>query len=45
MMMGGHKCSISPEEYVFAAMAIYLDIFYLFFYILKIILCNILRKK
>ena len=31
MMMGGHKCSISPEDYVFAAMAIYLDIFYKFF--------------
>ena len=26
MMMGGHKFSISPEEYVFAAIAIYLDI-------------------
>merc|ERR1712037_297876 len=30
MMMGGHKFSISPEEYVFAAIAIYLDILNLF---------------
>ena len=36
MMMGGHKFSISPEEYVFAAIAIYLDILNLFLYILRI---------
>jgi len=37
MMMGGsHKFSISPEEYVFAAIAIYLDIINLFLYLLKI---------
>ena len=35
MIMGGHKFSISPEEYVFAAIAIYLDILNLFIYILK----------
>jgi len=37
MMMGGsHKFSISPEEYVFAAIAIYLDIINLFLYLLRI---------
>jgi len=34
LMMGGqHKFSISPEEYVFAAICIYLDILNLFLYI------------
>merc|ERR1712179_901531 len=38
MMMGGeHKYSVSPEEYIFAAIAIYLDIINLFLYILKIV--------
>ncbi|MCL4145946.1 UNVERIFIED_CONTAM: hypothetical protein GTU68_014344 [Idotea baltica] len=38
MMMGGnHKHSISPEEYVFAALTLYLDIVNLFTYILSII--------
>lgn len=38
MMMGGsHKYSISPEEYVFAALNLYLDIINLFLYILMII--------
>jgi len=37
MMMGGnHKYSISPEEYVFAAVAIYLDILNIFLYLLRI---------
>jgi len=37
MMMGGnHKFSISPEEYIFAAVVLYLDILNLFLYILKI---------
>ena len=36
MMMGGHKFAISPEEYVFAAIAIYLDILNLFLRILRI---------
>lgn len=38
MMMGGkHKHSISPEEYVFAALTLYLDIINIFMYILSII--------
>uniref|UniRef100_A0A2P2I458 Protein lifeguard 1-like n=1 Tax=Hirondellea gigas TaxID=1518452 RepID=A0A2P2I458_9CRUS len=38
MMIGGnHKYSISPEEYVFAALNIYLDVINLFTYILSII--------
>ena len=35
MMMGGqHKLAISPEEYIFAALSIYLDIIQLFMRIL-----------
>ncbi|KAJ2943574.1 hypothetical protein O0L34_g16683 [Tuta absoluta] len=38
LMMGGkHKYSISPEEYIFAALNLYLDIVNLFMYILTII--------
>merc|ERR1712116_63233 len=38
MMMGGnHKYSLDPEEYVFAALNLYLDIINLFLYILHII--------
>ncbi|XP_058830969.1 protein lifeguard 1-like isoform X4 [Topomyia yanbarensis] len=38
MMMGGkHKYSISPEEYIFAALSLYLDIINIFMYILTII--------
>ena len=38
LMMGGdHKYSISPEEYVFAALNIYVDIVNIFLYILQII--------
>lgn len=38
MMMGGkHKYSISPEEYIFAALNLYLDIINLFLYILSIV--------
>lgn len=38
MMMGGtHKYSISPEEYIFAALALFLDIINIFLYILSII--------
>ena len=38
IMLGGtHKYSISPEEYVFAALNLYLDIINLFLYILMII--------
>jgi FtsH-binding integral membrane protein len=38
MMMGGkHKYSISPEEYIFAALNLYLDIVNIFIYILTLI--------
>lgn len=38
LMVGGdHKYSISPEEYVFAALNIYVDIITIFMYILSII--------
>jgi len=38
LMLGGkHKYSLSPEEYVFAALNLYLDIVNLFLYILQII--------
>lgn len=38
LMMGGkHKYSISPEEYIFAALNLYLDIVQIFVYILTII--------
>jgi len=38
LMMGGkHKYSISPEEYIFAALNLYLDIVNIFMYILMII--------
>ena len=37
MMGGSHKYSISPEEYIFAALNLYLDIINLFLYILMIV--------
>jgi len=38
MMMGGkHKYSVSPEEYIFAALNLYLDIINLFLFILRIV--------
>lgn len=38
LMMGGeHKYSISPEEYIFASLNLYLDIINLFLYILRLI--------
>jgi len=38
MMMGGkHKYALSPEEYIFAALNLYLDIINLFLFILSII--------
>lgn len=38
LMIGGkHKYSISPEEYIFAALNLYLDIINIFMYILTII--------
>ena len=37
IMMGGkHKYALSPEEYIFAALNLYLDIINLFLYILSI---------
>lgn len=36
-MGGKHKYSISPEEYIFAALNLYLDIINIFLYILTII--------
>ncbi|XP_063600243.1 protein lifeguard 1-like [Penaeus indicus] len=37
MIGGNHKFSISPEEYVFAALTLYLDVINIFTYILSII--------
>ena len=38
LMMGGkHKYSLDPEEYIFAALNIYLDVINLFMYILMIV--------
>jgi protein lifeguard len=38
MMMGGkHRYAISPEEYIFAALTLYLDVINIFMYILNII--------
>ncbi|XP_044582744.1 protein lifeguard 1 isoform X2 [Cotesia glomerata] len=38
LMLGGkHKYSISPEEYIFAALNLYLDVINIFIYILSII--------
>ncbi|KAL5287137.1 hypothetical protein ACFFRR_008210 [Megaselia abdita] len=38
LMMGGkHKYSISPEEYIFAALNLYLDVVNLFIYILALV--------
>jgi len=37
MMGGKHKYSLSPEEYIFAALNIYLDVINLFMYILMIV--------
>lgn len=38
MLLGGsHKFSVSPDEYVFGAIAIYLDIINLFLHILRML--------
>ncbi|XP_042223180.1 protein lifeguard 1-like [Homarus americanus] len=37
LMGGNHKLAISPEEYVFAALTLYLDVINIFMYILSII--------
>ena len=36
MLGGNHKYSLSPEEYIFAALNLYLDIINLFLYLLSI---------
>merc|ERR1711860_88866 len=37
MLGGNHKLAIDPEEYIFAALNLYLDIINLFLYILRIV--------
>ena len=37
MLGGKHKYSLSPEEYIFAALNLYLDIINIFMYLLGII--------
>ena len=38
MMLGGkHKLSISPEEYIFAVLTIYLDVIQLFLHIIHLL--------
>ena len=37
MMGGDHKFSISPEEYIFAALNLYLDVIRIFIYILQLV--------
>lgn len=37
MLGGSKKYSLSPEEYIFAALNLYIDIIMLFLYILEII--------
>lgn len=34
---GSHRFSITPEEYIFAALTLYMDIVLLFLYILEIV--------
>jgi FtsH-binding integral membrane protein len=35
--MGGKKYAISPDEYVFAALNLYIDVIYLFLFILSLL--------
>lgn len=37
MVGGRHKFSITPEEYIFAALTLYMDVITLFLYILEIV--------
>ena len=37
MIMGGKKYEVSPEEYIFAAICLYVDIIQIFLHILAII--------
>ena len=34
--MGGNKYEISPEDYVFAAMMLYVDVIYIFLFLLSL---------
>lgn len=36
MLLGNKRYTISPEEYIFATLSIYLDIIYLFSFLLQI---------
>ena len=40
MVGGGRSREISPEDYVLAAMQLYIDIIYLFVYILQLVSAN-----
>uniref|UniRef100_A0A6G1SIW4 Protein lifeguard 2 n=1 Tax=Aceria tosichella TaxID=561515 RepID=A0A6G1SIW4_9ACAR len=37
LIMGGRKCELSPEEYILAAVMLYVDIIQIFLYLLQII--------
>jgi len=37
LMVGGKRMELSPEDYVFAATQLFLDIVYIFLYILQIV--------
>jgi FtsH-binding integral membrane protein len=37
LIMGGRKCELSPEEYILAAVLLYVDIIQIFLYLLEII--------
>lgn len=37
MVGGRHKFAITPEEYIFAALTLYVDVIMLFLYILEIV--------
>ncbi|EFJ44946.1 hypothetical protein VOLCADRAFT_82555 [Volvox carteri f. nagariensis] len=37
LLMGGHKYALSPDEYVFAALSLYLDIINIFLYLLQLL--------
>ncbi|KAG2492868.1 hypothetical protein HYH03_008783 [Edaphochlamys debaryana] len=37
LLMGGHKYALSPDEYVFAALNLYLDVINIFLYVLQLL--------
>ncbi|PNH10289.1 Protein lifeguard 1 [Tetrabaena socialis] len=37
LLMGGHKYALSPDEYVFASLNLYLDIINIFLYLLQLL--------